>query len=419
MSKKGTGMARAYSRRGFLGRGVMLGCSLAASPLLTPVTFAAAPWDNRLVVIVLRGGLDGLDLLRPWHDPEFATLRPTLARTREARFDLGDGYGIHPACAALLPMWQAGELAFVQAVSTPYRDKRSHFDGQDLLEAGTAGLTGAAGQDGWLNRMLGGMSEVETQTAYAIGADPMLLSRGAAPITNWSPDVDFVLSSQGARLLEMTQRTDPEMATAMAAAQALAAQDGDPSEFEGSVEDMIGAMDAEMDPKGKSAGRAHMRIADFAAAQLRAEARVACFSLGGWDTHGNQANTLKRPLGKLSDSLLALKAGLGAEVWQRTTILAMTEFGRTVRENGTKGTDHGTGGTMIVAGGAVRGGRIYGAWPGLQEAALYDRRDLMPMDDVRRWAGWAIRSSFGVGQQALERQIFPGVDLGEDPGLLL
>lgn len=414
-------MQDTLNRRGFLGRGLAVGCSLAASPLLTPVTFAATPSSNRLVVIVLRGGLDGLDLLRQPDSALVRQLRPGLSALRVPEMALRDGITLHPACAPLLPLWQQGELEFVQAVSTPYRNKRSHFDGQDLLESGTASLSGGGEREGWLNRLMQNMPSSEMTTAYAIGADPMLLSRGRAQIKSWSPDVDFVLSSQGARLLQMTLQSDPQMAAAMESAVDLAGLSGggivevDPDTDMGKLDQM---MDAQMDPRATSAGGAHRRVATFAAQQLRAEARIACFSLGGWDTHNKQANTLKTPLKRLSETLLTLKADMGAEVWGRTTVVAMTEFGRTVRENGTGGTDHGTGGAMILAGGALRGGRIMGRWPGLDEADLYDRRDLMPTDDVRRYAAWAIRSSFGLSRAALEDKVFPGLSLGEDPALL-
>jgi hypothetical protein len=133
-----TGNKHMLDRRGFLTRSLVLGCSVAASPLITPVSFAAAPWDNRLVVIILRGGMDGIDLLRPIEDPLLTDYRPDMDRTGQT--PLGAGFALHPKLAPLMPMWQAGELAFAHAVSTPYRDKRSHFDGQDLLEAGHQNL---------------------------------------------------------------------------------------------------------------------------------------------------------------------------------------------------------------------------------------------------------------------------------------
>lgn len=409
------------SRRGVIGQGLALGCSLAASPLVTPMSFAATGGENRLVVIILRGGLDGLDLLRPPMSEQLLRLRPQLSQSHDLELELDNGFSMHPAARALWPLWEAGELAFAQAVSTPYRHKRSHFDGQDLLEAGTAALSDRRSKEGWLNRMLQQMPGAELSTAYAIGADPMLLSRGAASVETWSPDVNFVLSSQGARLLALTLDQDPAMARAMSKAMTLAAQSGGGPRLEvdhaeaGGLAEM---MDAQMESRGKSAGQAHRRIAQFAAERLREEARIACFSLGGWDTHANQARGLTRPLGRLSDSLLTLKSALGAQIWARTTILAMTEFGRTVAENGTGGTDHGTGGTMLLAGGALRGQRILGRWPGLDEADLFERRDLMPTEDVRRFAAWAIRESFGLSRAVLEQDVFPGVTLGERMNLL-
>ena len=376
-------MAKDLTRRGFLAQGAVVGCSLAASPLITPVSFAAAPTEHRLVVIVLRGGLDGLDLLRPRQDALLPVLRPRLAMPDDGEVPLEAGFAMHPQCARLLPLWQAGELAFVNAVSTPYRDKRSHFDGQDLLEAGIASIDGGV-RDGWLNRAVGAMAGADMHTAYAIGADPMLLSRGAAEITSWSPDVDFVLSQAGVALMQRTMQHDLAMAQAMASALGLASQSQMSADLdEGALED---AMDSLMDTSGKGARRAHVRVAKFAAARLREDARIACFSLGGWDTHFRQAATLKRPLTQLVDTILTLRDQMGGPAWQRTTVMAMTEFGRTAAENGTGGTDHGTGGSMVLAGGALRGASVMGEWPGLDEAALYKRRDVMPTDDVRRWA---------------------------------
>ncbi|MDP2579348.1 DUF1501 domain-containing protein [Shimia thalassica] len=409
-------MAQNLTRRSFLARTAAIGCSAAASPLLTPVSFAAGPWDNRLVVIILRGGLDGLDAVRPWGDPEFALARPRLATDHNGAHDLNGFYGMNPALAPLMPLWQAGELGFAHAVSQPYREKRSHFDGQDLLEAGIPTLKDGI-KDGWLNRMLQDIPGVRADTAFSIGSENMLLAQGAAPVSSWSPDVDVTMSAQGVRLLELTMKTDPALAEAMAQALVLADSDGDGVVPDGSDDDMMAMMQSNMKPQ--NARKSHLRIADFAAAQLVADTRIVSFSLGGWDTHANQTARIKGPLSNLADVLLRLKEGCGPSVWGRTTVVAMTEFGRTVRENGTKGTDHGTGGVMIMAGGALRGGQVFGQWPGLAEADLYDRRDLMPLDDVRRYAGWAIRSSFGLDRAQLENHIFPGIELGDDPNMLL
>ncbi|WP_204112920.1 DUF1501 domain-containing protein [Shimia biformata] len=409
-------MTRMSTRRSFLLRSGALGCSLAASPILTPVGLASAPGDNRLVVIILRGGVDGLDVVRPIGDPAFQSARPGLLNSSEVGIDLTGFFALHPALLPLMPLWTAGELGFVHVASTPYRDKRSHFDGQDLLEAGTVDLSGG-GREGWLNRLVQVLPGANARTAFSVGDGEMLIAAGAAEVSNWSPSVDVVLSAAGLGLLRQVMAEDPVFARAMSEAVELAALDGDQVVFPDTHDGRMEAMVEDMQPIPRGDG--HLRIAEFAASQLRHETRIATFSLGGWDTHRNQKNALKGPLGRLADTILALKQGCGADVWGKTTVLAMTEFGRTVRENGTGGTDHGTGGMMLVAGGAVRGGRVHGLWPGLDEASLYDRRDLMPTSDLRGWAAWAMRASFGVVRSELERSVFPGLDLGDDPGLML
>lgn len=389
-------MSSSLSRRDFLQRSGVIGCSLAASPILTPVSFAETPWDNRLVVIILRGGMDGLDVVQPYGDPDFRSLRASLSQGPESgALDLDGYFAMHAAMAPLMPMWQAGELSFVHAVSTPYRDKRSHFDGQDLLEAGTAEIGHA--RDGWLNRMLQSVPGVHARTAFAIGRSDMKLLHGPAAVANWAPGTELQLSPQAVRLMELMTESDPAMHAALLEAQLL----------------------SEADQRPTRGAPGHVQIAEFAARQLSKQARIAAFSLNGWDTHRNQARTLPRALKQLSETLLALKAGLASEVWGKTAVVAMTEFGRTARENGTAGTDHGTGGLMVLAGGAVHGGRVFGHWPGLGEGALYQDRDLMPTGDVRAHAAWIMQGLTGLDRATFERSIFPGVDMGADPGLLL
>ncbi|QFT58626.1 hypothetical protein FIU94_07295 [Sulfitobacter sp. THAF37] len=385
-------MKDGLSRRQLLVRAGVIGCSVAASPLITPMSFAQAPWDRRLVVIILRGGMDGLDVVRPVGDPAYAPLRPGL-RTEGAQ-DLDGYFALHPALAGLMPLWSKGELGFVHAVSTPYRDKRSHFDGQDLLEAGTVDL-GQGARDGWLNRLLQEVPGVERDTAYAIGTTPLPVLDGSAPVAKWAPEANLKISPQTMRLAERVMEEDPALHAALAEA-ALLAENG-------------------RDGKG---GRAHRQIASYAAGRLRQDARIAAFSLGGWDTHRAQDRVLPRSLATLQEAILTLRDGLGADVWGKTAILAMTEFGRTARENGAGGTDHGTGGLAILAGGAVRGGRVNGDWPGLAESALYQRRDLMPTRDVRAVAAWVMRGITGVNRDVLENKVFPGLHMGSDPGLL-
>ncbi|MCL6283373.1 DUF1501 domain-containing protein [Ruegeria sp. 2012CJ41-6] len=393
------------TRRGFLTRSALVGCSAAASPLLTRVSFAAAPWDTRLVVIILRGGMDALDVVRPLGDPDYAKARTGLLRREDTVIDLDGFYALHPGLQPLLPLWRAGELGAVQAVATPYRDKRSHFDGQDLLEAGSMGLGDVAG--GWLNRALGQVPGASARTGFALGHGEMKLLAGETSVTDWYPDTALSLSPQAALLAEQMMAEDPLFHGAYAQAMALM---GDGQEGGAGMDDPT---------KGKRRPPEHVNIASYAAEQLRGEARVVGFSLNGWDTHRAQTKGLTRALKRLSQTILTLKRELGAPVWGKTVVLAMTEFGRTVRQNGTGGTDHGTGGALLFAGGAVRGGQVLGDWLGLQESALLDRRDLMPTADLRAYVAGVLQGVAGLDRTTLERTVFPGLDMSGPTGLLL
>lgn len=403
-------MPTLLDRRNFMHRGAaLIGCSAAAHPLMTTVTFASAPWEHRLVVLILRGGMDGLDVIQPVGDPNFAGLRPQIDQARGQPLPLDGFWALHPALAPLMPLWQAGDLGFVQAVSTPYRNKRSHFDGQDLLEAGT-GMDVAKARDGWLNRMLQTVPDLSGQTAFAIGRDQLKLLSGRADVSNWSPDTSLSLSPQAKLLLEHVYHEDPIFRDTAAEAIELA-ELGAPD-----ANTARGAELAQLMRKG--GGGAAEALAAFAAERLYGDSRIAAFSVPGWDTHRNQGRTLTRTLAQLGGVIQTLQLGLGP-VWDKTAIVAMTEFGRTARANGSAGTDHGTGGAMVLAGGAVRGGKVYGHWPGLAESDLFDRRDLMPTGDVRAYAAWAMRGLFGIDRSALEGTVFPGLDMGADPGLLI
>lgn len=395
------------TRRSLLLKSGALGCSLAASPLLSPVSLAAGPWDNRLVVIVLRGGMDGLDVIRPLHDTHLAALRPGIT----GGLTLQDGVAMHPALEPLLPLWQAGELAAVQATSTPYRDKRSHFDGQDHLEAGFGAPGIGIVRDGWLNRFLQSAPGVHRETAYALGSGDMLLARGAADVARWSPAADLLMSDQALRLAELVMHDDPLFQSSFADVMAFADADGDALVAADGMEADAGSMMSNLRARANEGD-----VARFAASRLREDTRIACFSLTGWDTHRQQARTLPRALGRLATAITTLKSELGP-VWNKTTVLAVTEFGRTAAVNGTAGTDHGTGGTMLLAGGGLAKAQIAGQWPGLAEADLYDRRDVMPTSDLRRYMAWALRHSFGADRSLLETDVFPALDMAADPRL--
>lgn len=381
-------------RRRFLTGTLALGCAPAAMPFLTHATFASAPGENRLVVAVLRGGLDGLDLVRPLGDPAYGALRPGLAEGA----DLGGGFALHPtAAAALMPLYAAGGLGFVHAVATPYRARRSHFDGQELLESGTApDAPPALRRTGWLNRVLAALPGAQAATAFGLGREALPILAGPALASAWSPETRLRLGGQGRRLLSALYRGDPDFegpaATALALSRALAPE-----------------------PPGQGPLAEVERFAAFAAERMRAETRIIALSLGGWDTHADQARAIARPMERLAHLILRLQAELGP-LWDRTAVLALTEFGRTAALNGSGGTDHGTGGVLVHAGGALRGGRVLGRWPGL--ANPLDGRDLEPTGDVRAGAAWVLRGLFGLDRGVLERSVFPGLDLGADPGLL-
>ena len=243
--------------------------------------------------------------------------------------------------------------------------------------------------------MLQEVPGIRADTAYAIGNSDIRVLYGAAPVANWAPEANLRLSPQVLWLAELVMEDDPALLAALAEAE------------------MLSVTASGQSPQG----RAHNKIAQFAASRLRGDARVAAFSLGGWDTHRRQDRALPRSLTALADTLLTLKSGLGS-VWDRTAVVAVTEFGRTAQENGTGGTDHGTAGLMIMAGGAVRGGRVYGRWPGLGSADLYDERDLMPTDDVRAPVAWIMRRMAGLSPATFEARVFPGLEMGSDANLL-
>lgn len=383
-----------FDRRRFLA----LGCCAAAAPMVTPVAFAQAPGDRRFVAIILRGAMDGLDAVQPYMDPNMRLLRPSLALTPDqGLIDLDGRFGMHPGLAGLTDLWRRRELAFVHAVSTPYRDGRSHFDGQDILETG--GGLGDGPRDGWLNRALGSMPRRTGQHfALNVGRQSNLVLQGSNPYDSWSPEMDLDLQDNYNRLLDRLYSKDPLFSEALRTAM---------------------GVDAEVDEiEGLERRYNSDNVAGLAANLLKDEARVAVFSLTGWDTHVNQARGLNKRLKQLSSAILTLQAELGPNIWRETVVLAMTEFGRTARENGSNGTDHGTGGAAILAGGAIRGGRIYGRWPGIGQGQLYENRDLTPTQDVRRYAAWALRGLYGVQGSALESSVFPGLDMGSDPGFL-
>lgn len=343
------------------------------------LAFAKTPGEHRLVVIILRGGLDGLSALIPHGDRHLRAKRAALVP--EGGQNLDGHFALHPALKTTYQLYQAREALFIPAIASPYR-QRSHFDAQDVLEGG--GLKPHERQSGWLNRAV---AEISGTQAISLGAATPLLLRGEAQVLGWSPPVLKQLNED--TLDRLSQLYEGDDVLSMRLNEALTARDI--------------ADDSMATQRGRRNSAA--QTAQVAARFLSEKdgPRIASFDMGGWDTHANQKGRLNNQLRQLDAVFAALKSGLGSH-WQNTTVLAISEFGRTVAANGTQGTDHGTGGLAFVLGGAVQGGRILGDWPGLNQ--LHEGRDLRPTTDMRALLKSALASGFQISEAALAEKIF-------------
>jgi uncharacterized protein (DUF1501 family) len=393
------------SRRSFLGSGA---ASLALWSLM-PKTALAGTRDPRLLVVVLRGGLDGLAAVAPVGDPDYARLRGNIALPTSgegAGLPLDDFFMLNGAMPQLHSLYGSGEALIVHAVHTPYR-ARSHFDGQDVLESGLPGVGKL--EDGWLNRALAHLPNAgrANPRGLALGAVVPLVMRGRAPVLSWIPKVYGVplRESTIARLMDLYAETDPVLARAFAEGVEIhRVADAGPS-----------TPAVQLAPGQTPAERLNRQFTEAAeaAAKFLSTAdgpRIGVLSYDGWDTHANEGpvkGQLALRLGSLDAAIAALRTGMGA-AWQDTVCLIVTEFGRTARVNGTQGTDHGMATIAIMAGGAVKGGRVLADWPGLREAALYEGRDLAPTRDLRAVLKGALRDHLGIPEGALADGIFPG-----------
>lgn len=364
-------------------------CCALPSVGLSRIAAAALPGDSRVVVILLRGAMDGLHLLRPYGDRNFTALRPGLGTgpDRGNVVDVGGFYGLAAPEGAtdLADLWKAGELSFVQAVSTPYRGGRSHFDGQDILETGAA----RRGQrrDGWLPRMLSVIPGAELNEAVTLSSNAMLIGQGEPSVSNWSPGAMLRENAVSAQKLRMLYETDAQFLRVMEDSVLLNSLTSGSEGAKQSVEETIAATAAEM---------------------LRNEFRIAAFSVGGWDTHNRQSTSMYWPIRTLGRTLKTLRTGLGSD-WQRTSVICVTEFGRSARENGVGGTDHGTGGLALLSGGAIAGGKVHGDWPGLARSDLYEDRDLRPTADIRAYMAMLFSQALGAPLSDIERTVFDGL----------
>jgi uncharacterized protein (DUF1501 family) len=364
--------------------------------------------DARLVVVLLRGAVDGLSVVAPYAETAYYRRRPSIAiappGSANGALRLDARFGLHPALAELLPLWQAGQLAFVHAAGSP-DPTRSHFDAQLYLENGTPGQNRTA--DGWMNRLLltlpGPRHPID---AIAVGPTLPAILRGRAPAAN------LPLSARG---LTPSAIDRPEIGGAFdrlyAGGDALGAAYRASRSAHG---ELVADLDAErrMADNGAPPPRGFALTATRLAQMMARDPRIrlAVVALGGWDTHVGQGASR----GPLADRLRALGAGLAAfareagAAWRETVIVVLSEFGRTVAENGNGGTDHGHGNVVWLVGGAVSGGRVYGGWPGLAPAALDHGRDLPVVTDFRSILAVALERHLGISPEAC-RIVFPGL----------
>jgi uncharacterized protein (DUF1501 family) len=386
--------SRTPSRRALL----LGGASFTAWAYLPKFARAAGGRDPRLIVVILRGALDGLATVAPVGDPDYAGLHGSIALTRDgphAASMLDSFFALHPSMPEFARMYQDKHAAVVHAVSTPYRD-RSHFDGQDVLESGFAGPGRV--QSGWLNRALDGLPRGQrVMSGLAVGPTTPLVLRGAAPTVGWTPvALPQADDDTAARLIELYRHRDPLLATALSQGLQLdkAAQGDDMKAKPGA--NSVGAM------RTVARGAARLMAADDGP-------RIAALAFDGWDTHANEGG----PVGRLAQLLSGLDGALGeferglGELWRDTVAVVATEFGRTARINGTEGTDHGTGTVALLAGGAVKGGRVISDWPGLKHASLYEGRDLAPTTDLRAVIKGVLRDHLGLSDRLLAENVFP------------
>ena len=377
------------SRRSVLG-GITAGLfSCAFMPRFAEAAGTDCP---RLLVVVLRGGLDGINTVVPFGDPSYVSMRGDLAIPAASTIRLNSFFGLHPSLKNFGAIYRAGQAAIVEATCVPLRN-RSHFDAQDNLENGLPGLSG--NPTGWLNRLLTALpagTPIKTAGAIQIGEAPLIL-RGPAPVLGWSPawfsgvtglPLDAVRALYRLRdpdlygMLERGLRAD-------SMANAVGADNGNVSQLR----------------KGfRGAGRL-LAAADGP--------RIAVLCIDGWDTHVDQGGitgTHADLLAELDLAIADFRTSIGA-AWWKTVMVCATEFGRTVRTNGDEGTDHGVGTLTLLAGGAVNGGQIFGDWPGLAPSNLYEGSDLKPATDLRSIFKGVLRDHLGVPATILSNTVFP------------
>jgi len=398
-------------------REALIGSGALFAWACTPRLARAEGRDPRVLVVVLRGALDGLGMVAPTGDPDWIGLRGDKALVRDGKtpaLGLDSLFALNPAMPNLHRLYQAQQAAIVHAVATPYRE-RSHFDGQDVLESGYA--RPGFRDSGWLNRALTALEpdgRVNPRGSrgrpFALGPVTPLVARGAAPILTWVPQQMLPASDDTAmRVLDLYRHTDAKLA------HALESRNDAVAVARASGIDTPPPQDGAPTPTGIAGLRKYVTDVASAAARHMAQPdgpRVGAVDLIGWDTHYNEGavgGQLANLLGVLDDGLAAFAKDIG-DAWRETVVAVITEFGRTARINGTDGTDHGTGTVAILAGGAVKGGRVIADWPGVKASSLYENRDLAATTDLRAVLKGVLKDHLRLDDRALAERVFPGSD---------
>ena len=400
------------TRRVFLRNSALAVVGTTAVPaFLTRAAYGASEsgvGNKRLVVIFQRGAADGLNIVVPHGERAYYNMRPSINIPRNAVLDLDGFFGLHPSLAPLQPIWNRGHLAIVHAAGSP-DPTRSHFDAQDFMESGTPGVK--ATDDGWLNRCLHSLPESADKSAFrAIALGPSLprILSGPEPAAAVNNINDFGVGGRNPNAAPIADTFEAMYANSVDAVLHGTGQEtfeavkmlksADPGKYKP-------APGADY-PKGRF-GDSLRQLAQLIKANLGVQ--VAFADIGGWDHHVNEGNTqgqLANVLREFGQSLGAFWTDLGS-LADDTVVVTMSEFGRTARENGNRGTDHGHANVMFVMGGPVKGGKVYGRWPGLEAPELYEGRDLAVTTDFRRVLGEAVYRH--LGNKSLD-QVFPDFD---------
>jgi uncharacterized protein (DUF1501 family) len=360
-----------------------LGLAIAALPRLA---FAAPATDKRFVVVIQRGGMDGLAAVPAYGDPAFESARAGIATPPPGSADgalaLDSMFGLHPALTEFATLYGEGSLLPIHATCIAYHG-RSHFEAQNVLENGSA--TPYLLKSGWLNRSLAALPAADHDVGIAIAQSMPVIMRGDAVVTSWYPSILPQPNSDTVARIAAMYSTDPKLDAALARAR--------------SVHEMATDTDAGSQFAGLMAAAGSFLVKPDGP-------RVAMIESSGWDTHAAQDGALGRNLRELNRGVASLRNALGP-AWSQTAVLIMTEFGRTVAMNGTQGTDHGTGGAAFLLGGAVAGGRVLADWPGLKPNDLLEGRDLKPTTDLRAVMKGLLAEHLGVPDAHIERVVFP------------